>query len=319
MRQGIAATYLQLLRTVWVYLRSGAIWRLARLRKGPTIAALYPVVALVLQAGIAIGLAAVAGGSVARGLAAAGPVTQVGAGASVGALVLWGAMVVFRRLDRRTYAWYLMHDYAYGAQFDGAYPAELTARILQWRQRIGADLGGPVDEVLVIGHSTGAHLAVSTLAGLEIPEGAPAVGLLTLGEVAPMISFLPGAGRLRADLRALSLRDDLAWIDVTAPGDGCAYALCDPVAVSGVAPDGQRGPLILSAAFSQTLSAERWRQLRWRWFRLHFQYLCAFDRPGAYDYFRITAGPQSLRARFAPVAASPGAIRRALNPHRSLG
>ena len=32
MRQGIAATYLQLARTAWIYLRSGALWRLARLR-----------------------------------------------------------------------------------------------------------------------------------------------------------------------------------------------------------------------------------------------------------------------------------------------
>jgi len=70
------------------------------------------------------------------------------------------------------------------------------------------------------------------------------------------------------------------------------------VAVSGVAPDDQRWPLVLSAAFTQTLSPSRWRALRWRFFRLHFQYLCAFDRPGDYDYFRITAGPQTLADRF---------------------
>jgi hypothetical protein len=38
--------------------------------------------------------------------------------------------------------------------------------------------------------------------------------------------------------------------------------------------------------------------LRRRYFRLHFQYLCAFDRPGDYDYFRITAGPLTLEERF---------------------
>jgi len=43
MDQGILATYWQLIRTAWVYIASGALWRLMRLRKGPVIAALYPV------------------------------------------------------------------------------------------------------------------------------------------------------------------------------------------------------------------------------------------------------------------------------------
>jgi hypothetical protein len=52
----------------------------------------------------------------------------------------------------------------------------------------------------------------------------------------------------------MSETGQVAWVDVTAPGDGCAFALCDPVAVSGVAGPGKRWPLVLSAAFSKTLS-----------------------------------------------------------------
>ncbi len=50
-----------------------------------------------------------------------------------------------------------------------------------------------------------------------------------------MVSFLRGATRLRRDLHDLS-RVDMPWVDVTAPGDGYAFALYDPVEVSGVAP-----------------------------------------------------------------------------------
>ena len=128
-----------------------------------------------------------------------------------------------------------------------------------------------------------------------------------------MASFLPQANRLRADLRALSTSAQVDWIDVTAPGDACSFGLCDPVAVSGVAPQGQHQPLILSAAFTRTLSPEKQRALRGRWFRLHFQYLCAFDRPGDYDYFAITAGPLTLGQRFAGRQHSPGRIARAVN------
>jgi len=156
--------------------------------------------------------------------------------------------------------------------------------------------------VLVVGHSSGAHLGVSILADLirggQAPDRGPVLSFLSLGQVVPMVSFLPRARRLRADLAYLSARDEVTWVDVTAPGDGCAFALCDPVAVSGVAPQDKRWPLVISAAFTQTLSPERWRALRWRFFRLHFQYLCAFDRPGDYDYFRVTAGPLTLADRF---------------------
>ena len=136
--------------------------------------------------------------------------------------------------------------------------------------------------------------------------------------VVPMVSFLPEARRLRADLAYLSARNELTWVDVTAPGDGCAFALCDPVAVSGVAPAGKRWPLVMSAAFTQTLSPARWQELRWRFFRLHFQYLCAFDRPGDYDYFRITAGAMTLAERYAGRPASKSRIETATSGYRTM-
>ena len=54
MAQGIWATYGQLLRTVWVYMASGALFGLMRLRKGPVIAALYPILMLLGQLALAL-------------------------------------------------------------------------------------------------------------------------------------------------------------------------------------------------------------------------------------------------------------------------
>jgi len=53
-------------------------------------------------------------------------------------------------------------------------------------------------------------------------------------------------------------------------------------------------------------------------FRLHFQYLCAFDRPKDYDYFRITAGPQTLAQRFTGRPPSKSRIERATSGYTSL-
>lgn len=318
MGHGIAATYWQLVRTAWAYTGSGALLRLMRLRKGPVIAAFYPIAALLAQLGLALlaGLAAVA----LLGL------VLPGAWPWLGLLVAWPVLALGRRLDGRVYAYYLMHDYAHTAARRGAYPADLEARLGEFRERIAAALGDDVDEVLVVGHSSGAHLAVSVLADLiragSVREGGPALSLLTLGHVVPMVSFLPEARRLRADLHFLAARPELAWVDVTAPGDGCSFALCDPVAVSGVAPEGKRWPLVISAAFSQTLKPDSWAALKWRFFRVHFQYLCAFDGlqggPGEYDYFRVTAGPQTLRERFAGRAASKARIEAPASGHVSM-
>lgn len=311
MDRGIVSTYLQLARTAWIYISTGTLFRLARLRKGPVIAALYPIVVLWVEllvavfAGIGLGMLA-------------GLVLPAAAGWVIGVVGVGLVLRGFRRLDGYVFAYYLMQDYAFTAQLRGAYPVELEARLAVFRRVIAEALQADCDEVLVVGHSSGAHLAVSILADL-LRQGDTRVplGFLSLGQVVPMVSFLPEAHRLRADLHFLSTADGLTWVDVTAPGDGCAFALCDPVAVSGVAAANKRWPLVISAAFTQTLSPARWKALRWRFFRLHFQYLCAFDRPGEYDYFRITAGPQTLAARFAGRSASKSRIETPVSRYTS--
>ena len=49
MANSIAATCWQLVRTAWIYITTSALWRLMKLRKGPVLAALYPVGMLLIQ------------------------------------------------------------------------------------------------------------------------------------------------------------------------------------------------------------------------------------------------------------------------------
>ena len=317
MSHSIPATYGQLCRTAFEYIASGALFRLMRLRKGPVIAALYPVGMLLMQLAVALAL----------GFAAYSVVTYVLGGilgqltgAALGAPVVWAVLKWFQAKDGKLFAYYLMHDYSYSARWKGANPAPLEARMTEFREQIAEALQEDYDEVLVVGHSSGAHLGVSILADLlrsGVYDGTgPRLGFLSLGQVVPMVSFLKHADRLRGDLRYLA-RADMPWVDVTAPGDGCAFALCDPVGVSGVAPEDQRWPLVMSAAFTQSLKPETWKALRWRFFRLHFQYLCAFDRPKDYDYFQITAGPVTLGERYRDRPPSRSRLTRATSGYRS--
>ncbi|KUP91348.1 hypothetical protein [Tritonibacter horizontis] len=304
MRTSVAATYLQLLRTAWIYISSGALWRLTKLRQGPVIAALYPVVILLGQALVALAFGAGVAWSIGSlsdfASLSVSLVRMLQIVMAAGAAI--ALLMAFKARDNKLFAYYLMHDYAYSAGGWGQNPPELEARMAEFAAVIRATVvENAVDEVLVVGHSSGAHLGVSVLSDVlheGLPERRPALGFLSLGQVVPMVSFLPGADRLRRDLAALAVQTEVPWYDVTAPGDGCAFALCDPVAVTGVATEDQRWPVVFSAAFTQSLSPARWKSLKRRYFRLHFQYLCAFDAPRDYDYFQITAGPRTLAARY---------------------
>lgn len=292
MQAGIAASYWLLLRTLWLYLRTGALVALIRLRPAPMIAALYPVALL--------------GGQLLTGLLALWvSVWALGwPGWVPGLALLYGILWLFKRKDRKIYAYYLLYVYAFSAWHAGAYPPALQVRLEAFRRRIAAALSADYNEVLIVGHSVGAHLGVELLAQMErdgMLKGNTPLGMLSLGEVIPMISYLPAARGLRQSLHNLGQSTRVFWLDVTAPGDGGCFALCDPVAVSGVG----RGPKVLSAAFSQTLKPQTYAARKRAFFKLHFQYLCAFDRPGIYDYFAITAGPQTLEARYAAQPDSP--------------
>ena len=319
MSGGVGATYLALARTVWAYVGSGALWRLMRLRKGPVIAALYPVLVLLGQAVLA-GVGGLVLGAGVAWLGGLAGFAEVIFGPAYGAgLVIGIAFLRWCAKRDHFYAWYLMKDYAFASSRRGAYPWEQEARMAAFADRIAEVLQGDADEVLVVGHSSGAYIAVSVLADLiragRVPEGA-GLSLLTLGHVVPMVSFLPEARRLRGDLAVMGA-GDVPWVDVSAPGDGWSFALCDPVAVSGVATEGKRWPLVISAAFTQTLAEATRARLKWKLFELHFQYLNAFDAlpkgRDAYEYFRVTLGPMRLWERFGARAPSQSRIERAVN------
>jgi hypothetical protein len=184
---------------------------------------------------------------------------------------------------------------------------DLEARLDEFGARIAEVwAAGEADEVLVVGHSSGAMLAVSAVARALVagaaPSGRAPLSLLTLGECIPMLSYQPEAAAFRDELARLATRRDVEWLDVTAPPDGCCFALVDPTAPARAAfpsvPPGWQPPKRLSARFAQMFPAEEYRCIRRDKYRCHFQYLMASGKPVDYDYFAITAGPLRLRDRF---------------------
>lgn len=284
---------------------SGSLWRILQTS--------WPAfLALALPAMLLLGVGAVAVGLVCAALGVHPMLTRLLGAASAAlctlALLLGGGAALARAArvaeDRVQMAWLMRSASVILRQADGRLP-ELERRLDRFADRLRLLLAEPgLDEVLVVGHSSGAMLAVSVVArALGNAAPPPRLGLLTLGECIPVLSYQPGAVAFRAELARLRAASDLVWVDYTAPPDGCCFALVDPTAVceDGLPPHRRQagGPKRLSPRFAELFGPEAWRRIRRDKYRCHFQYLMSGDHPGAYDYFLLTAGDRRLGGRLA--------------------
>lgn len=285
-------------------LRHGSLWAMYKLSWPPAFALFIP---FLLLFGVIAGipqLGGLAGWAAWRAFDHAGP--AVVAFALVAALVVWLGLA----LEARYSMYWMMRSYAFTARQAQGRTPDLEARLDEQAQRLADRLAeARDDEVLVVGHSSGANMAASIVARAlrRLPADAPrpTLSLLTLGQWIPLLGLLPQADGFRKELAELATAPHLDWIDFSAPPDGCCFALTDPVAGSGVAVAGRLPdrPKLLSPRFAEMFDAAAYQALRRDKFRLHFQYLAAAPRAVDYDYFRITAGAQTLAQRFAASAS----------------
>lgn len=284
---------------------NGSLWRILQTSWPAFLALALPSALLLASAFGVLALGAVAW--------ALGSATGGWSGAAVFASGCLALLHWARRAQARVQmAWLMRSASVILRQAQGELPA-LEARLDDFAAQLCRHAARPdVDEVLVVGHSSGAMLAASVVARALARDPAllrheASVALLTLGECIPLLSYQPEAAGFRRELSRLRAAGELTWVDVTAPPDGCCFALVDPTEVcEDGQPDALRtvaGPKRVSPRFAQCFSAATYRIVRGDKYRCHFQYLMAVERPGLYDYFAISAGPDRLFARFAAQTA----------------
>jgi hypothetical protein len=209
------------------------------------------------------------------------------------------------KLERDFKMTWMIRAYAFFIQLSSNRVAGFDERMAQHAQtilnRIRSDSD---DEVLIVGHSLGSILAVTSLTEAIRREpllgyAGPNVALLTLGQVLPMLTSLPKAQRFRDDLKHLSHAEGIHWIDFSAPPDGCCFALIHPLhAIGEDALAAVDHPKLLSPRFADMFEPSEYATIRKDKFRCHFQYLMASKKTSLYDYFAITAGDTTLAERF---------------------
>jgi hypothetical protein len=301
-------------RLMWASGEIGTVWRLSR----KTLVGLaYPLV--VLGGGIFISVLAAAATAERLGAWGAPAWLAGAAGLAVLTSMLWSLL----KLEDKLNTTWLVRIFSFsGKQACGQLPA-LEARL----NELGANLArkidaSDVDEILVVGFSVGSILGVSTvaraLALTDTPATAhhdsarPSLSLLTLGHCIPMLGLLPQAQAFRHELGVLAQAIGVHWIDFSSPTDWGSFALVDPVTACRIAvPAGSKvNPTLRSPRFHTLFTPATYARIRRNKRRMHMQYLMAGELPSEYDYFAITAGTQTLEARF-PATPTPTSIIQA--------
>jgi hypothetical protein len=226
---------------------------------------------------------------------------------AMGAVLLWFAVVLMMRIERRLDTGLLVRIYAFVARYGVRGMPELDRIVADAGARIEAlARDSRIDELLVVGYSVGSILATRAF-GRALPalaghEGqGPQLALLTLGNCIPLLGLFPQAGEYRAELAALASSPLIKWVDVSSPSDWGSFAMLNPIEVCEieVARKDSGWPLMTSPRFHTLFEPATYRNMIGNKHQMHFQYLMSSQKPGRYDYFAITAGPLGLRERYA--------------------
>ncbi|UZE50632.1 alpha/beta hydrolase [Rhodopseudomonas sp. P2A-2r] len=197
-----------------------------------------------------------------------------------------------------------MSDTIFTWQFSHGNRPDWDARIDRFAQHlVKVASSSDAEEIVLVGHSSGSFLGAAILARAlrldpELGRHGPRIVLLTLGGNMPIVGFHKAATGFRERLRQLAVEPSIDWIDCQSRKDVMNFFPFDPIAGQGIdAGPNRRNPVIVPVRFREVIRPEHYNRFRWKFFRVHFQFVMANERPHAYDFFMIVCGPVPLRER----------------------
>jgi len=294
-KQSEARLLYEIWRCLSTFTRNGVFSMMMRRGFATFMAGIFPAVASTLYLAAMFGGAAllsVAGFALARRLGAPGWI-----GALPPLLILTQLRAWWRWIDPRLGIGWLNRCFSY--IMDNAKDAsEAEARCDAFADIIVASAKDEaIDEVLLVGHSQGSLHAIRTAARVlardpDFGRGRMRFSVLTLGQPFAVYTPLPEDANFKRDLARVAASDALAWLDETSPGDPVSSCGIDPL--NGITVADRKWPVRKSPRFHLLLTKANFRRIKLKPLDFHFQYVMAGDIAGAYDYFRITAGPDFL-------------------------
>lgn len=284
---------------------SGGFRRLMKTSRRPAWLSLYPILVMAVFVIGGVWVGGVAG----EGVTSVGaPDWAIPAGRALGALLgLWAttwaepALLIHRMLS--------LYDFLFRVAADKAPAGRLDMRAEMFAKRIADCVGTArakgVDEILIVGHSLGALMAIKSLAramkqDVDLTGAGAKVSLLTLGSLTGYVACRGGAGAEIFDdeISTVASDPDLTWVDISASRDWFGLGPVDPLLMMDDPPVDARSPKMISARLGKAEPDPSEKRSRLRPMSLHIRFLAAPDKDGGFDFYRIAAGPQSLAERY---------------------
>jgi len=299
----IWSTVFQAVLIYWRLVFSGTIARFWKAHWRFATFITYPHFLLLIEAMLALGLAF----AFEKGLEAIGipKLLAIAAAATAFVTVLGSAL---KYTENATYLLYLLSDTIWTWQFSHRQRLDWDQRIDRFAQYIvKVACSSQAEEIVVVGHSSGSFLGTEILARAlkldpDLARHGPRVVLLTIGGNFPIVGFHAVSEDFRDHLRLLAIEPSIDWIDCQSRKDVMNFYPFEPIGGHGI--EARRNPTIVPVRFREIIRPEHYDLFRWKFFRVHFQFVMANERPHAYDFFMIVCGPIGLRQRMArPQAA----------------
>ena len=212
---------------------------------------------------------------------------------------LFGFAVLLAGPWRRLHLGTLFDDWIFSREYIRCGNSEIEQRL----DRLAAELvaaasNSAADEILVIGHSLGAVLAVDLLdRALKLD---PALGrnkipvtFLSVGSSILKVGLHPKAIRFRTTMERVAKSRAIFWGDYQALIDPLNFYKSRPMADMGLSTENEATVRVVK--LSRMLDHDMYRRIRLNFFRVHCQFVSGNDRRASYDYFMLTCGPISAK------------------------
>ena len=197
------------------------------------------------------------------------------------------------RLDTLFDDWIFARDYIRAGNSNFEQRLDNIARAI-----VVAAQNSSVDEILVIGHSLGAVLAVDLLdralnLNRALGTTRTPITFLSLGSSILKIGLHGAASRFRAAVLRVGQAPGILWADCQARIDIMNFYNIDPMAEMSL--PSKYGPIIRLVEFGRMLEHDVYRRIRLKFYRLHCQFISGNDKRASYDYYMLVCGPVSAR------------------------
>jgi len=162
------------------------------------------------------------------------------------------------------------------------------------RELSTAAQAGDVDEIIVIGHSLGAVLAIDLVdRALKLDPDLGTTGariaVLSVGSSILKIGLHRGARRFHAAASRVASAPGIFWAEYQALTDVMNFYKTDPVVEMKLT--AATHPLIKIVRIKNMLDPAIYKRIRRNFFRVHCQFVSGNDRRAPYDFFMLMCGP----------------------------